>query len=83
MVTYDEAKRRENLKKHGIDFADCGRIFDAPILTDEDARLAYGEGLLNGRVVVLVWTERENGPHLISCRYGEKHESKHYFETLF
>lgn len=59
------------------------------MLTDEDARAAYGEqrlktlGWLAGRVVVLIWTDREGGPHLISCRYGDKHETDDYFQAFF
>jgi uncharacterized DUF497 family protein len=87
MVTYDETKRQTNLTKHGIDLAECAGVFDAPMLTDEDTREAYGEqrlkslGWLNGRVVVLAWTDRETGPHLISCRYGDKHETQAYFKA--
>ena len=61
-----------------------------PMLTREDNRLPYGEkrlkslGLLRGRVVSLVWTERDDGAHLISCRYGERYEAREYFaENLF
>lgn len=43
MITYDSAKRRVNLRKHGIDLAMCEAVFDAPLLTDEDDREAYGE----------------------------------------
>ena len=87
-MTYDEPKRQENLRKHAIDFSECEAIFDMPLLTDEDAREACGEqrlkslGWLNGRVVVLIWTERETGPHLISCRYGEQHETQRYFKAF-
>jgi hypothetical protein len=28
MITYDEAKRIANLKKHGLDFVGCETIFD-------------------------------------------------------
>jgi len=89
MVTYDETKRQANMRKHdNIDLALCERIFDSPMLTQEDARDAYGEqrlkslGWLNGPVVVLVWTDREPGPHLISCRYGDKHETKYFFKAF-
>lgn len=84
-MTYDENKRQKNIARHGIDLAECECIFDLPMLTYEDDRLPYGEkrlkslGLLRGRVVSLVWTEREDEPHLISCRYGEPHETKKYF----
>jgi hypothetical protein len=87
-ITYDEAKRRTNLKKHGIDLVDCDRVFDAPMLTEDDTRDTYGEQRLKslcwlaGRVVVLVWTDRDGGPHLISCRYGDKHETQTYFKAF-
>jgi uncharacterized DUF497 family protein len=74
MVTYDAAKRHANLVKHGVDLAECEGVFVAPMLTEEDTREAYGEQRmkslcwLQGRVAVLVWTEREAGPYLISCR---------------
>lgn len=88
MVTFDPLKRQANLSKHGIDLAECERIFDAPMLTEEDACDDYGErrprslGWLHGRVVVLVWTDREAGPHLISCRYGDRHEAQCYFKAF-
>jgi len=59
MVTYDETKRQANLGKHGIDLAQCAPVFDAPMHSEEDKRIAYGEqrlkslGWLGGRVVVL------------------------------
>ena len=43
MITWDEPKRRENLRKHGIDLALLEDVFDAPLLTVEDDRKAYGE----------------------------------------
>lgn len=43
MISWDERKRRENLRKHGIDFAMLASVFDFPMLTIEDDREAYGE----------------------------------------
>ncbi len=88
MIDFDETKRKSNLAKHGIDLAECGPVFDAHMLTEEDRLPIYGEqrlkslGWLKGRVVVLVWTDRVNGPHLISCRYGDKHETRQYFKDF-
>lgn len=68
------------------DLAQCESVFDFPMLTIEDNRAAYGEqrlkslGLLGARVVVLIWTDRALGPHLISCRNGDKHETNRYFD---
>jgi hypothetical protein len=43
VMTYDPAKRRSNKRKHKIDLADCDAVFDAPVLTREDASQDYGE----------------------------------------
>jgi uncharacterized DUF497 family protein len=87
VMTYDPAKRRSNKRKHKIDLADCEAAFDAPMLTREDASQDYGEqrlvslGWLQGRVVVLVWTDRADGPRLISCREANPHEQEAYFRA--
>ncbi len=89
VITFDPAKRQANIDKHGIDLADCETVFDAPMLTKEDARESYGGEQrlqsicwLGSRVVVVVWVDRESGPHLISCRQGEKHETARYFQEF-
>ncbi len=89
VITFDPAKRQANIDKHGIDLADCETVFDTPMLTKEDARESYGGEQrlqsicwLDSRVVVVVWVDRENGPHLISCRQGEKHETARYFQEF-
>ncbi|MDS4071243.1 MAG: BrnT family toxin [Candidatus Competibacter sp.] len=88
MVTWDEPKRRGNLRKHGIDLADCEVIFDAPPATEEDDRVAYGErrlqslGLFYGVVVLLVWVDRPAASHLISVRKAKRHEERRYWQTV-
>jgi uncharacterized DUF497 family protein len=61
VITFDPAKRQANTDKHGIDLANCETVFDAPMLTKEDARASYGGELrlqsicwLKTRVVVVV-----------------------------
>ena len=84
-MTYDPAKRRSNLRKHKIDLAECDAAFDAPMLTREDASPGYGEqrlislGWLKGKVVVLVWVDRPDGPRFISCREAKPYEQEAYF----
>lgn len=86
MTTWDESKRLKNIKTHGLDFIGCDAIWDNFTITREDVREAYGEkrlvtfGLLVGTVVVLVYTERRAGPHIISLREAAKHEKRYYFE---
>ena len=88
MLTWDEDKRRTNLAKHGIDFAHCESIFDHPMLTQEDDRLAYGEGRLRslglfyGVVVHTVWVERNEAAQLISVRKATKYEERQYWQAF-
>ena len=87
MATWDEAKRRNNLKVHGLDFEGCEAIWDDFTITREDVRRDYGEkrlvafGLLDGKVVVMVYTERPAGPHIISLRRAEKYETRYYIKV--
>jgi uncharacterized DUF497 family protein len=84
-VSYDPKKRRKNVRKHRVDLPDCELAFDAPMLTNEDNRAAYGEqrlvslGVSKGRIVVLVWVDDGDEPRLISCREAEPHEKEAYF----
>ena len=86
MITWDEAKRRKNIKDRGLDFAGCDAVWDNFTVTREDIRQAYGEkrlvtfGLLQGNPVVMVHTERRAGSHIISLRKAEKHEARYYFK---
>ena len=87
MPTWDESKRRDNLRDHGLDFEGAEAIWDDFTVTREDVRERYGEkrlvtfGLLNGEVVVLVHTDRDDDMHIISLRRAEKYEARYYFET--
>lgn len=87
MATWDETKRRRNIKDHGLDFVGCEAIWDNFTITREDIRHVYGEkrlvtfGLLKGDVVVMVHTERRAGSHIISLRKAEKHEARYYFKV--
>lgn len=88
-VEWDEEKRKENLRKHGFDFADARHIFDAPMLTRLDTREDYSEnrfigiGFLRQYIVVLVFTERDyETVRVISMRKALKHERKRFEEYL-
>ena len=84
MITFDDAKRQANLKKHGFDFVGCEAVFDHPVVTWEDDREEYGEqrinllGFLNGRLVHLTYVEDGDEFRAISFRKAEKHEIKRY-----
>ena len=82
MWAWDEDKRRANLAKHGVDFADVDRLDWAGAVTREDARGAYGERRfvstvpLDGRLHVCVWTFRDGMLRLISLRKANPREVK-------
>lgn len=88
MATWDEPKRRSNIKDHGLDFVGCDSVFDRPIITLEDDRLVYGEqrinliGLLAGQVVYMTYTERGDDLHVISLRKATRHETRYYFSQV-
>jgi len=89
MITWDEAKRRENIRKHSIDLSELEPVFVNAMISVEDARQSYGElrlqslGMWQGRVVFLVWTPRgDDTAHLISCRYADRKETNDFFSAL-
>jgi uncharacterized protein len=88
MFTWDEAKRRANLRKHGIDFVDAPKIFQGLTFTAEDDREAYGErrfltlGLLEDQVVSVAHTERRDEIRIISIRKATKHEARFYVSQI-
>ena len=63
--TWDEAKRKSNLRKHGLDFADAATVIEGKSYTEEDMRYHYAErryltiGYFEGKVVVVVFTEED------------------------
>lgn len=86
---WDEAKRRSNLLKHGIDFVDIERVFAGVTITILDDRFAYvGEnrfitsGLLDGRVIVIAHTETVGAIRIISARKATKGEESSYFKEI-
>lgn len=86
--TWDEAKRRSNLVKHRLDFADAPAVFAGITITFEDDRFDYGEerfitlGMLKGVVVVIAHTERNEAVRIISMRKATKHEQQLYFQEF-
>ena len=88
MFAWDEAKRRTNLRKHGIDFRDAENIFRGFTFTAEDTREAYGErryltlGLLHDQVASVTRAERGEDIRIISIRKATKNEARYYFSQI-
>ena len=88
-LEWDEEKRAENLSKYGLDFADAPAVFQSPRLTWLDTREDYGEdrwcslGMLQGRVVVLVYTERTSDMvRILSLRKATRYKRTQYDRCL-
>ena len=85
---WDDAKNRENVRKHGIDFRDATSIFTGPVFEDLDDREDYGEdrwiafGLLGEEVIVVVYAERKGRRRLISARKARPVERRFFFEAV-
>jgi len=85
---WDEAKRLENIRKHGIDFKDVPDVFAGETLTIKDSRFDYSEtryitvGLLRGRVLVIAHTERGERIRIISARKATKNEEIAFFKEF-
>ncbi len=83
-MEFDAVKRATTLELRGLDMVRAGEVFDGPTLTIEDDRRNYGEtrfitvGFLDGAMVILVWTPRNDGYRIISMRKANERERKHY-----
>jgi len=87
-ITFDPAKRDKTLQERGLDFADAVEVFAGLTQTLPDERRDYGEprwqtyGLLGGRMVMLVWTERGKDRHIMSMRKCNEREQQRFGEQL-
>ena len=87
-VEFDPLKREATLANRGIDFADAARVLDGPDFTFEDTRFDYPErrfvtyGLLDGRLVAVVWAEAGTARRIISMRKANDKEKRRYANRL-
>jgi uncharacterized DUF497 family protein len=87
-VSYDQSKRDKTLLERGLDFANIIKVFDGKHFTLEDERVDYGEtrlitvGYLDSRMVVCVWTPRDDGIRVISMRKANEREQAKYEQYL-
>ena len=90
-VSWNPAKNRANVKKHGVSFEDAQElftsgvdyleIFDDAHSDDEDRFLAIGP--IRRGLVLVVWTERdEDEVRIIGARWATPHEAQLVAEHL-
>ena len=80
---WDEAKRKSNLSKHGIDFVAAALGMEERHLDvsaryhDEDRWIALT--MVGRRLVAVVYTVRDGACRIISARAARKNERKAYY----
>lgn len=88
-LIWDEAKRSENLHKHGFDFADASEVLDSRYRMDVavtrggEARvqsISYALGFL--AVLTVVHTKRDGATRVISFRPASDKEREVYDDWL-
>jgi hypothetical protein len=85
---WDPAKAESNLKKHGVDFADAALSLEDenalvepdPDAHDEERYLCLAADPV-GRVIVTVYTYRDEKIRIISARSASPGERRRYEET--
>lgn len=83
-IEFDTNKRNKTLTERGLDFARAAEVFAGPTVTLPDTRQDYGEprfitvGALDGRMVVLAWTQRGAVRRIISMRKANEREQTRF-----
>ncbi len=85
-LTWDPKKAAANIRKHGVSFEEASTAFGDPLsVTIPDP--GHGEGerrfvligqSVRGRMVVVVHTEEEDNPRMISAREATRAEKRTY-----
>jgi uncharacterized protein len=83
---WNSNKGEANKEKHGISFEDAIELFDAPFLKLRSDR--FGEirwialGKAQGRVMAVIYTEREGRIRIISARMARTKEREIYQQRI-
>ncbi len=83
---WDDKKAQSNKRKHGITFGEASTIFGDPLsitipdpahLIGEDRFITIGTSA-NGKLIVIVHTERDDIIRIISARNATRNERRQY-----
>ena len=87
-ISFDAEKREKTIQERGLDFVRAGEVFAGISFTQTDNRFPYGEirfqtyGLFEGKVVMVVWTQRGEARHIISMRKCNAREKKKFASIM-
>ncbi len=83
-IEFDPRKRDMTLTERGLDFARASEVFAGPVFQYPDLRANYGEdrmitvGMLDERMVIVVWVQRGHARRIISMRKAnEREQARH------
>ena len=88
MFEWDEEKATANVRKHKLSFGEATTVFHDPLISsmidpthsdDEQRFIAMGRSS-QGRLLVVIYVERESKIRIISCRRATSTERKSYEE---
>ena len=85
---WDNSKRLNNIKKHGVDFVDATPVFDdARAITIEDDHTEEQRWVTIGMdaagyVLVVIYTHRDDNIRIISARKANSIERNFYEKAL-
>ncbi len=86
MFEWDARKAEANIEKHKIDFLDVIAIFGSPHLTVQSRHEAEPRFVsidpMAGRLVTVIWTQRNDVRRIISARRARPAERRAYREGL-
>jgi len=83
---WDDEKRRRTQRKHGVDFADLPAALEADAIFEEDLDHSSDEDRwraltsCRGRVVMVVYTWRQDCVRLITARLASPAETTRYLQ---
>jgi uncharacterized DUF497 family protein len=87
-ISFDPVKHALTLRHRGLDFTRAGKVCEGRSATIVDDRFDYGEtrfitaGHLDGRLVVMIWTQRGEARHVISMRHCHAKEEKIWLRRM-
>jgi uncharacterized DUF497 family protein len=87
VYVWDEAKRRSNLRKHGLYFRDAPLVYENPNKRTYDASrgdeyrlMDIALAVVKGRLLTLVCTENDDEGRVISFRNASREQRKRHEE---
>jgi uncharacterized DUF497 family protein len=87
VYVWDDAKRKANLEKHGLDFRDAYLVYENPDKCTYDASrgdeyrlMDVALAVIKGRLLTLVYMEQDDDVRVISFRHASRTERKQYEE---